>query len=258
MEIIWTIVVLALIFETLDSAAAMGFGTAFAPVLFSMGYSPVAVVPVLLISECITGLTDGIFDHTFKNANFSLRPLSPAAKISFLIAGTGCMGIIVSTLLFFQLPTQIIKIYSYLLVIIMGLIGLANIKRKSSNFKPKLLGAFAVVAGFNKGIGGGGFGPVVTLGQIFSGVYEKVASATTSWGEGFVSLLGASILLSQEYLASAPIHLQLLPSVFSGAFFAAILAPYLTRVIPNRVWRVFMPLYALSIGIFSLLNLFVL
>ncbi|MFW6117037.1 MAG: TSUP family transporter [Thermoproteota archaeon] len=256
MEIIWTIVFLALFFETLDSAAAMGFGTAFAPILFVMGYDPIEVVPVLLLSECITGIADGIFDHTFKNANFSLKPLSPAAKISFLIAGTGCIGIIFSTFLFFKLPTEIIKLYSYLLVIIMGFIGLANIKRKSKKFRPKLLAGFAVVAGFNKGIGGGGFGPVVTLGQILSGVYEKVASATTSWGEGFVSLLGALIFILQGYLSSTPLNLYLFPSIFSGAFFAAILAPYLTRVLPNKIWRVFIPLYALSLGLFSLLKLF--
>ncbi|NIQ06700.1 MAG: sulfite exporter TauE/SafE family protein [Candidatus Korarchaeota archaeon] len=258
MDIIWNIVLLALLFETLDSAAAMGFGTALAPLLFLMGYSPTEVVPVLLISEAITGITDGVFDHAFKNANFTLRPLSPEAKISFLIGSVGCGGLLFSNFLFFELPSRIIKLYCYILVIVMGLTGLLKVKVRERPYRPKLLVGFAALGGFNKGIGGGGFGPVVTIGQIHAGVYEKVASATTSWAEGFVSLLGSALFITRGYFNPGLISFYLLPSIFSGAFFAAVLAPYLTRVLPNKVWRIFMPLYAFSLGVVSLLKFLVL
>ena len=67
MELILLIILLAFLFESMDSMAGMGFGTALSPLLFLLGYNPLQIVPVILISESITGLTDTIFDHEFKN-----------------------------------------------------------------------------------------------------------------------------------------------------------------------------------------------
>ncbi len=43
-------------------------------------------------------------------------------------------------------------------------------------------------AAFNKGLSGGGYGPVVTAGQIMSGISEKSALSITSLSETIVSL----------------------------------------------------------------------
>jgi len=50
-EIIPIVIILAFLFETMDSFAGMGFGTGLTPLLLLMGYEPLQVVPILLISE---------------------------------------------------------------------------------------------------------------------------------------------------------------------------------------------------------------
>ena len=147
-----------------------------------------------------------------------------------------------------------------MLVLIMGFIGLIRLKIKNidkKRFRPKLFIAFSAVAGFNKGIGGGGYGPIITMGQIFSGVYEKSATAIVSFAEALVSITGilTFFLIS---LAGIELDLVLLPSIFTGGFLAALLSPYLVRVLPNVIWRYIIPLYAIGVGIFSLIKILIL
>ena len=49
--------------------------------------------------------------------------------------------------------------------------------------------------------------------------------------------------------------LTLLPSLWAGAFPAAVIAPYAVRVVPNRIWRYLIPVYAIGIAAVSLFQL---
>jgi len=95
------------------------------------------------------------------------------------------------------------------------------------------------------------------MGQIFSGVYEKSATAIVSFSEAMVSLMGILTFYLISY-AGVEIDLFLLPSIFTGGFLAALAAPYMVRVLPNKIWKYFIPIYALGIGVFSILKLFIL
>ncbi|MEJ2250821.1 MAG: TSUP family transporter [Candidatus Lokiarchaeota archaeon] len=241
MELILWIIIIAFLFETMDSAAGMGFGTGLSPLLLTFGYSPLQVVPVLLISEAITGVTDAVFDHELKNVHYSFRPLNDTTKVSFIIAGSGVGAITISVILAYyaiQFPSYVIKSYVAM----------------STDYNPKALIAFSALAGFNKGIGGGGYGPIVTLGQIYSGIYEKSATAIVSFAEGLVSIAGIFVFFFISYIG-INIDLILLPSIFTGGFLAAIVAPYIVRVFPNKIWKFIIPVYACGMGIFLLLEL---
>ena len=259
MELILYVIVLAFLFETMDSCAGMGFGTGLTPLLFLVGYDPLQVVPILLISEAITGITSGIFHHEFQNVRFSIRrPLNRETGIMLMIAVIGCLVILCSVFLTYyavKLPTDVIKAYVGILVLSMGIIGMIRLKSRSTTYKPKLLMGFSALAGFNKGIGAGGYGPVVMMGQLFSGIYEKTATAIVSLAEGFVCVVGfATFLLLSAY--GVTIDYVLLPSIFTGGFIAAILSPYIVRVLPNKVWRVVIPVYAIGMGIITLWKVF--
>lgn len=52
--------------------------------------------------------------------------------------------------------------------------------------------------------------------------------------------------------AGVGVDLTLLPSLWLGAVPAAVIAPYAVRVLPNRVWRYGIPVYALGIAVMSL------
>jgi len=107
-----------------------------------------------------------------------------------LVACFGSVGALFSILLVYmaiETPEFAIKTYVSGLVLMMGIIGLLRLSsRRERWYRPRLLAGFAALAGFNKGIGGGGFGPVVMLGQVFSGIYEKSATAIVSLAEGLV------------------------------------------------------------------------
>lgn len=260
MEIILSIVVLIFLFDLLNSSAGMGLGTLSAPVLFLMGYSTLQVIPVLVIDAAISGWISGWFHHEFENVNFSFRgSLNKASKTLLLIAGIGCFAIfsaVVLTYFVIKFPEIVIKTYVSILVLVMGLLGLLGFrKRTGKKYKPRRIALFAGLAGFNKGIGGGGYGPVMVLGEILSGIYEKTAAAISQTAEGIVSTVGA-IAFFILMLEGVSIDLVLLPSIFTGTFFASIGAPYCVRVFPNKLWRSLIPAYALSIGTIFLLKLF--
>lgn len=263
LEIIPVVVILAFLFETMDSCAGMGFGTGLTPLLFVLGYEPLQVVPILLISEAITGFTSGFFHQEFGNVNFKLKkPINRETKVMLNIAVLGCFAIILSVFLTYyaiQVDKSLIKTYVAILVIVMGIIAMVKIKTETSTYKPKLLTFFSVLAGFNKGIGAGGYGPVVMLGQIFSGIYEKTATAITSFSEGIVSIVGVGAFVLIPVIQNSPILIDfiLLPSVFTGGFIAALLSPYMVRIFPNKIWKIVIPIYALAIGIYVLIELYI-
>ena len=140
----------------MDSAAGMGFGTCLAPLLFLLGYTPLQVVPTLLISESITGLIDSFFDQEYKNVHFSFRPLNNTAKLALIIALFGCIAICASIFFAYyalKFPDVIIKTYVSILVLFMGVLGLIRLKLNNINktiSNPKNLIFFAALAGFNK------------------------------------------------------------------------------------------------------------
>ena len=259
MELILYIILLAFIFESMDSMAGMGFGTALAPLLFLFGYSPLQVVPTILISETITGFIDTLFDHEFRNVRYSFFPLNDSTKLALIMAFFGCFSIFLSIFLGYfaiQFPSFFVKTYVAILVIFMGFLGFIRLKlNEQTNIHLKRVIAFSFLAGFNKGIGGGGYGPVITMGQILSGIYEKSATAIVSFAESIVSFVGILTFILISYVG-VDLDFILLPSLFTGGFFASLSAPYLVRVFPNKIWKFFIPIYALSIGIVSLLNIF--
>jgi uncharacterized membrane protein YfcA len=253
-----SVIVLAFLFETLDSAAGMGFGTALAPLLFVLGFGPLQVVPALLATEAASGLLAGLLHHEFRNVQFAWRPPNEATKGLLLIGGLGALGAVASAALAYfavPLPETVIKAYVAIVVLLMG--ALILVRRwlvPSKIYRPRRLAFFAVLAGVNKGLGGGGYGPVITLGSIFSGIMEKTATAIATVAEGCVSTLAVLTFLAIS-TAGANVDLALLPSLWLGAVPAAAIAPYAVRVLPNQVWRYVVPIYAVGIAGVTLIKL---
>jgi len=76
----------------------------------------------------------------------------------------------------------------------MGIV-VVTCRNTQTGFSWKRMGVLGVLASFNKGISGGGYGPVVTAGQILSGIESKSAVAITSLAEALTCLAGLSIYL---------------------------------------------------------------
>ncbi|MCK4578899.1 MAG: TSUP family transporter, partial [Candidatus Marinimicrobia bacterium] len=85
-------------------------------------------------------------------------------------------------------------------------------------------------AAFNKGISGGGYGPVVTGGMVLSGVNSRNAVGITSLAEGVASAVGVIAYLA----CSAEIAWHLAPSLLLGAILSVPVAAYAVSRLPTK------------------------
>jgi uncharacterized membrane protein YfcA len=251
-RIIWTVVGLAIIFEFLDAAAGMGYGTAFTPLLLMMGYEPLQIIPVIMIQQACAGLIGAYIHKQYGNVEWRFRPPSETVKLLLIIAGIGALAVSFSISSIYgvlKLGEVWIKLYVVILLLMMGLTALCR-SNKATLYRPKRMYFFGALAGFNKGIGGGGYGPVVTIGGLLSGVPAKTMMAVTAFSEGLVCVV--SILVWFYWLNhGVQIDFILLPSMLLGSILSVIAAPYATRVLPERAWRTLVPIYCCIIAIVS-------
>ena len=103
------IIVLAFICEYVDSSLGMGYGTTLTPLLLILGYKPLQIVPAILLSELVTGLSAAFFHHKFKNANFKIGTTN--FKIVTVMAGSSIFGVLAAVLIALNLPVFYIKLY---------------------------------------------------------------------------------------------------------------------------------------------------
>lgn len=181
------ICILAFICESCDSSLGMGYGTILTPMLLLIGYQPLEIVPLILLSEFITGTISALMHHKIGNVN--LTPGSRELKTGMILAACSIIGTITAANIALAVSKTFIKGYISFLLIGIGLITLftVNKKYKFSWYKISTLG---VIASFNKGISGGGYGPVLTGGQMLSGLNSKSAVGITSFAEGLTCLIG--------------------------------------------------------------------
>ncbi|MFH0739390.1 MAG: sulfite exporter TauE/SafE family protein [Candidatus Omnitrophota bacterium] len=178
---------LAFISEYLDSGLGMGYGTALSPILILLGYNPLRVVPAILISQFLTDIAACIFHHNCRNVNLKID--SSDFKVALILGLISSIGAIISVALAIKIPKHVLSVYIGLLVFVMGVLILITIK-KPMHFSWRRLMGISFLAAFNKGISGGGYGPLVMGGQMLSGVCSKNAVGITAFAEAITCLVG--------------------------------------------------------------------
>lgn len=179
--------IVTFISEYLDSGLGMGYGTALAPLLIIMGYHPLRVVPAILMSQFITDVLACIFHHHLHNVD--LKITSRDFRIAFILGIISSAGVIVSVIIALKIPPRPLTLYIGLLVFSMGVLILVTVKRPLRFSWPKIMG-ISFLAAFNKGISGGGYGPLVMGGQMLSGVCPKNAVGITAFAEAVTCFVG--------------------------------------------------------------------
>jgi len=235
------ILIMAALLETVDSGLGMGYGTVLSPLLILAGYPPTVVVPSILLSQAVGGLTASFFHHKYGNADFRVRrhkagpdeaskitiPLD--LKISLVVIAFGITASILGALVAVRIPKDILKAYIGILVLIMGILIL--LKGKFA-FSWRKIFALAVVSAFNKGISGGGFGPVMTGGQIISGNSPPRSIGSTTLTEAPICIVGFITFLLTKGISTY----ALLASLSIGALLGGVLGPLITkRINPQRL-----------------------
>ncbi len=249
----WTVVVLTVIFEFLDASAGMGFGTAITPMLLILGFAPMQIIPVVMIQQAVAGLTGAWLHNQFGNVRWRIKPLSETLRLWLIISVSGCIAVIVSVTSvygIFKLAEKWIRLYVALLLVVMGLVSLFH-SRKQREYSPRRMVFFGALAGFNKGIGGGGYGPVVTIGGLLSGIPVKSMMAITALSEGTVCLVSVIVWFALLETGT-PVDFILLPSMMLGSMFAAVAAPYAVKIVPEKFWKWFVPAYSCILAVYTL------
>lgn len=250
--VVWWVVLICAFFEYMDSAGGMGYGTALTPLMLMAGFDPRQVVPCVMITEAFTGLIAGMIHGEFENVEWKFRPMNETTKLVVIVAliGMACVGFsITAAYKVLKVHKFWIKLYVTILLIVMGVCSLLTAKTYK-NYRPKWMWLFAGLAGFNKGIGGGGYGPVVTVGGLLAGVPVKSMVAVTSFAEGATCVF-AVITWFALLSTGVVIDYLLLPSFVIGTVLAAVGAPYTTRILPEKFWKFIVPVYCCILAAYS-------
>lgn len=225
-EFVAPIVMLAFVCEFVDSSLGMGYGTTLTPLLLLLGYSPLEIVPAVLFSEFVTGVLAGFVHHEFGNVD--LKPGSRDFKVMLLLSALSVVGVLIAVFISVNLPAHFVKLYIGVLVLGIGLMILIN-RQRELRFSWLRIGMLGFFAAFNKGISGGGYGPVVTGGQVLAGIRGRAAVGIASLAEGVTSLVGMLAYLA----AGSPFPLQLGPSLLLGASLSVPFAAYMVKRLPT-------------------------
>ena len=245
-HILWTIALLALACEYVDSTLGMGYGTTLTPLLLLIGYEPAQIVPSVLLSEFLTGILAGVLHHEVGNVSFKRG--SRALKVALVLAACSVVGTLIAVVIAVNVPKWAIKTYIGVLVLVMG-IGILATMGKTFAFSWKKVVGLGLVAAFNKGISGGGYGPLVTGGQILAGVDEKGAIGITSLAEGLVCIVGVVMYL---LTGNGGVDWGLAPSLVLGAVLSVPFAAFTVKKIPMRKMRWAIGSAVTVLGLFTL------
>jgi uncharacterized membrane protein YfcA len=180
--------------ELIDSALGMGYGTILTPSMLFMGYQPQDIVPTILVSELFSGFAAAFFHNEIKNVElgFHGRDFKPAT----ILAVGSVLGVASGFFTSVHLPANVLKMAIGCVILMSGLFVILMSQHVFvyKNWKMFIL---AGLASFNKTLSGGGYGPLVTSGQILSGVEGKSAVGITSYAEAFTCLVAATLFLVQ-------------------------------------------------------------
>ncbi len=250
-QIILGISIIAFISEYIDASLGMGYGTSLTPLLLIMGYSPLDIVPAVLLSEIITGILAGILHHKVGNVNFR-NPIEQ--KVTLVLVLCSVFGTLAAVMIAINLPTLFLKTYIGILVLVMGVIILAT-RKKIRRFSWRKIVGIGVLAAFNKGMSGGGYGPVITGGQMLSGMDGRKAIGITSLAEGLTCVVGVLLYL----FASRDVNWTLLaPSLILGAVLSVPLSAHTVKKIPETSFRTLVGLMTIILGLYTLANTYLL
>ncbi|MBN2573371.1 MAG: sulfite exporter TauE/SafE family protein [Deltaproteobacteria bacterium] len=218
--------------EYVDSSIGMGYGTTLTPALIILGFKPLQIVPTVLLSQMICGFFGALSHHNIGNVDLHYR--SKAFRIMLVLASCSLAGTLVAVALAVTLPKFWVTLYIGLMILGIGIyIIVSSILKKEGAFSWFKLLVIGLVAAFNKGISGGGYGPLVTGGQVLSGVSAKNAIGITSLAEGTMCLAG---FIAYVVVKGLPPWELVVPLV-GGAILSVPIAAKTVSIMPERSFK---------------------
>ncbi len=262
---VWLLVlvaVLALACEYVDASIGMGFGTTLTPLLLAIGLAPLAIVPAVLMSQLAGGIAAGFFHWTLGNVKLDFRrekasgkgllgyrPRSLDAKVIMLLALCGIAGAVIAVFFAVNIPPLVLQLYIGFMVLAIGIIILVR-RNRSVRLSWKGLIGVGLISSFNKGVSGGGYGPLVTGGQLVSGREVRNSVGSTTIAESAVCVVG----FISYFLVKGDISWHLVAATSAGSILAGPLAAMTVTRISSPVLKLVIGIVTCALGVFTLLN----
>lgn len=182
-------------------------------------------------------------------------------QVVLLLVLFGIIGTVISTIINAKYAWSskqkfAIKLYVAIMVLAMGVIILVftavKIITKYRGWKIAILG---IITGFNKGISGGGYGPIAVSGQMICGRPQKNAIAATSTSEAIISLAGVICSCASNAIQGKENkkYYSLVPYLIIGSCLSTPFAAYLTRLVKTKMLRYIVGVLTTLLGIYSIL-----
>lgn len=218
---------LAFALELIDAAFGMGYGTILTPALLVLGFDVLQVVPAVIASQLVGDFLAVFFHHQFKNVNMSVG--SKDFKVGSALAVFSLLGSVVAVLFALKISKFALNLYIGTLVAVVGIMVLVT-REKARDFSWLRLLFLGSIASFNKGLSGGGYGPIVTGGQILTGVDARAAIGITSLAEGVTCVAALLTYL----LSGKPIDWLLGIALAIGVAFSTPLAALIVKKLESK------------------------
>ncbi len=260
----------AYIMEIIDAGLGMGYGTVLSPFLIALGYDPLIVVPSILLSQAMGGFIASLFHQKYQNVDFKpastniTKIMQSLKKIGFVesfkkgftkdfkimlsITILGIIATIFGASAAIKIPKSFLTAYIGILVLAIGILLLWG---KSFIFSWKKMMGVGLLASFNKGISGGGFGPVTTGGQVIAGNEHKSSIGCTTLAEAPICIAGFITYLLLKGLPSY----DLLIMTCIGAMIGAPIGALLTKKINTTKLKCILGILMIILGALTIINL---
>ena len=261
------VAVISLLCELMDASLGMGYGTTLTPVLLIIGFAPLEVVPAVLLGQLVGGLVGGIAHHRLGNISLDFRrdekikkrlrwlgylPRSTDSKIIFILVVSGVIGALVGVFSAVNISEVALKTYIGVMVLVIGIVILIR-RRHEGLVSWKSLVGIGLVSSFNKGISGGGYGPLVTGGQIISGGGARSSVGNTTLAEALVCIVGFLCYV----FVKGDIFWRLAAATSIGSIVAAPFAAMIVKRVTAQRLKIAIGVITIILGIFTLLKTFV-
>jgi len=244
------IVLAAFLCEYVDSSLGMGYGTTLTPLMILVGFDPKQVVPCVLVSELLTGFAATLMHQRDGNVDFFGN--KQARWTAILLSVLSTVGAVAAVSLAVSVNRQALATIIGVIILGTGVATLATISRQLRYRRSHII-AVGAVAAFNKGLSGGGYGPLVTAGQVVSGVTPRHAVAISSLAESFTCFVGlvAYLLLGKSFNWGLALPLSV------GALMSVPLATLTVRRLPEKVMRASVGCMTCVLALYMFYNLLV-
>ncbi len=178
-------------------------------------------------------------------------PKSRASQIALLLVISSAVGVLIAVPIALLLPIFYLKLYIGILIATMGVVIISKYKSTGKFTWKKILGLGGLAA-FNKGLSGGGYGPIIVSGQILSGINTKNSIGITALSEGATCLIG----VITYFILGANVDWTLAPYLVLGSSISVPLSVYSVKRMPAARLTLIVGLATLILGVFSLIQLF--